>query len=66
MKEALYEIMKKDKEARYSLQYEDYEDGQWTLPVQLKDYRIDQFANDQSLKKVKIFHSNGVQEIFEA
>ena len=59
IKKQLYEIMDKDPEARYQLQYRDYHDDRWTLPVLLKDYRIDVFVDDLSLKRIKIRYSDG-------
>ena len=50
-----------DPEAKYQLQYTDYEENQWTAPCLLLDHRIEQMANDNSVKKVFIEFSNGTR-----
>lgn len=50
-----------DPEAKYQLQYTDYEENQWTAPCLLLDHRIEQMANDNSVKRVFIEFSNGTR-----
>ena len=50
-----------DPEAKYQLQYIDYEENQWTAPCLLLDHRIEQMANDNSVKRVFIEFSNGTR-----
>lgn len=59
MEAELKEILRKDPEAKYRLRYVGYEEGEWTLPLKLTDYRIENFANDKSLDKVEVTFSNG-------
>jgi hypothetical protein len=66
MEAELKEILKKDPKAKYRLRYVDYEEGMWTLPLELKDNRIENFANDKSLDKVEIRFSNGSKLVLSA
>lgn len=50
-----------DPKAKYQLQYVDYEENQWTTPCLLLNYRIEQIANDNSVKRVFIEFSNGTR-----
>jgi len=50
-----------DPEAKYQLQYTDYEENQWVAPCLLLNHRIEQIANDNSVKRVLIEFSNGTQ-----
>lgn len=43
---------------KYSLQYVDYADDQWTVPVLLTEERAEKFCEDLSLKRVKIMDGN--------
>ena len=63
MIEKLYEILKTKPETRFSLQFIDYKNNEWTLPVLLLDYRIESFINDASLKSVKLLFKDGTTEI---
>lgn len=43
-----------NKESKFQLQYVDYENDQWTVPVLLTAERAYRFKNDASVKKVRI------------
>jgi hypothetical protein len=40
---------------QYSVQYIDYSDRKWTMPVNLNQKRIQQIVTDNSIKKVKLY-----------
>ena len=43
-------------ESKFQLQYVDYENGQWTIPVLLTPKRAARVKNDASIKSVTIFY----------
>ena len=53
-------IHEKDPEAKFSIQYSDYEDNQWTVESFLLPHRIEKMKDDNSIRKVFIKFSNGV------
>ncbi len=40
--------------AKYRLQYQDYDENQFTAPTKLTEERIDKVLNDFSVKKIEI------------
>ena len=40
--------------AKYELQYQDYLNGEWTVPVQLTDNRIEEITSDFSIKNIRL------------
>jgi hypothetical protein len=54
-------IARVDPEAKYQLQYTDYEENQWTAPCLILNHRIEQMANDNSVKRIFIEFSNGTR-----
>lgn len=55
---ALRAVMKNDPDARFRVRYIDYEDGFWTLPLQLMEHRIEGIENDKSVERVQVIFSN--------
>ena len=55
---ALRTVMKNDPNARFRVRYIDYEDGFWTLPLQLMEHRIEGVENDKSVERVQVIFSN--------
>ena len=53
-------IHEKDPEAKFSIQYSDYEDNQWTVESFLLPHRIEKMKDDNSIRKVFIKFSNGI------
>lgn len=49
---------------RFEVQYVDYEDGQFTVPVILTHNRAKQIMNDNSIKKVRFTPILGNQSTF--
>lgn len=43
-----------NKESKFQLQYVDYDENQWTVPVLLTSERAYRFKNDSSVKLVRI------------
>ncbi len=66
LRKKLLKAIELDKEVKHQLQYVDYKDNEWTLPIQLLDYRIDNFVRDHSLKRVKLIFSNGTKLLLDA
>lgn len=52
-------IIEKDPFVKYSIQYADYEDNQWTCESVLMPHRAESISNDMSIRKVFIKFSNG-------
>jgi len=42
----------------YSVQYQDYSQDEWTVPVMLTEKRADQIISDDSIKTIKLFYNN--------
>jgi hypothetical protein len=40
--------------AKFRLQYQDYDENQFTVPIKLTEKRIDEMLNDFSIKKIEI------------
>ena len=40
--------------AKYELQYFDYSENQWTVPVSLTDERIEKIVTDFSIKNIRL------------
>ncbi len=40
--------------AKYELQYSDYSENQWTVPVLLTEERIERIVNDFSVKNIRL------------
>ena len=53
-------IHEKDPQAKYCVQYSDYEDNQWTIESLLLPHRIEKIKDDNSIRKVFIKFSNGI------
>jgi hypothetical protein len=53
-------IHEKDPEAKFSIQYSDYEDNQWTVESFLLPHRIEKMKDDNSIRTVFIKFSNGI------
>lgn len=49
---------------RYEVQYVDYEEGQFTVPIILTKNRAKQIMNDNSIKKVRFTSILGNQTTF--
>jgi len=43
-----------NKESMYQLQYYDYNDNEWTVPLLLTPKRASEFIEDKSVKKIRI------------
>jgi hypothetical protein len=56
----LKEILNNDPGCKYQLQYVDYINGTWTVPLLLTEDRINNFTNDNSLKCVKVTFTDGI------
>lgn len=39
---------------KYELQYKDYDENQWTVPVLLNPERIERIISDHSVKKIRV------------
>lgn len=51
-------VLKNDPDARFRVRYIDYEDGFWTLPLQIMRHRIEGVENDKSVERVQVIFSN--------
>ena len=51
-------VLKNDPDARFRVRYIDYEDGFWTLPLQIMRHRIEGVENDKSVERVQVMFSN--------
>ncbi len=59
MEDELIEILNNDYGCKYELQYIDYSDDTWTVPLMLTEASIKRFANDYSLRCCRITFTNG-------
>ena len=60
-KEEIKEIINEHAErgtTLYSIQYHDYEQDEWTIPVLLTEKRAEQILTDDSVRTVKLFYRN--------
>lgn len=59
LKDFLKNIIDTDHQIKYSVQYVDYADSDWTSPISLTEYRISQLIDDKSIIKISIVYTDG-------
>ena len=51
---------------KISFKYIDYNEGQWTTPVDISVLKLEKYLDDHSLEKFKVILSDGSQRVYTA